>query len=73
MFDVGVACQSFCLAAHEHGLGTVIMGIFDEDGISNLLELPKEEELAALIALGWPDETPITPKKKGVHDLLQYR
>lgn len=73
MFDVGVACQSFCLAAHEHGLGTVIMEIFDEDGISNLLKLPKEEELAALIALGWPDETPITPKKKGVHDLLQYR
>ena len=31
MFDVGVACQSFCLAAKEQGLGTVIMGIFDEE------------------------------------------
>ena len=27
MFDVGVACQTFCLAAHNAGLGTVIMGI----------------------------------------------
>ena len=30
MFDVGAACQTFCLAAWEQGLGTVIMGIFDE-------------------------------------------
>lgn len=26
MFDVGAACQTFCLAAHDSGLGTVIMG-----------------------------------------------
>ena len=25
MFDAGVACQTFCLAAKEQGLGTVIM------------------------------------------------
>ena len=41
MFDAGIACQSFCLAAWDHGLGTVIMGVFDEDGISRLLDLPK--------------------------------
>ena len=28
MFDVGVASQTLCLAAHEAGLGTVIMGIW---------------------------------------------
>lgn len=27
MFDVGAACQTFCLAAHDAGLGSVIMGI----------------------------------------------
>ena len=52
MFDVGAACQTFCLAAKEKGLGTVIMGIFDEDGISELLHIPEEQELAALIAIG---------------------
>ena len=51
MFDVGVACQSFCLAAKEQGLGTVIMGIFDEEKITELLEIPPERELAALIAV----------------------
>ena len=43
MFDVGAACQTFCLAAKEKGLGTVIMGIFDEDGISELLHIPEEQ------------------------------
>ena len=73
MFDVGAACQTFCLAAKEKGLGTVIMGIFDEDGISELLHIPEEQELAALIAIGWPDIDPDAPKRKTTEELLQYR
>ncbi len=73
MFDVGAACQTFCLAAKDKGLGTVIMGIFDEDGITELLHIPEDQELAALIAIGWPDIDPEAPKRKTVGDLLQYR
>lgn len=73
MFDVGAACQSFCLAAWDKGLGTVIMGIFDEDGISKLLGIPEDQELGALIALGYPDIKPDTPKRKTIEELLQYR
>ena len=73
MFDVGAACQTFCLAAKDKGLGTVIMGIFDEDGITELLHIPEDQELAALIAIGWPDIDPEIPKRKTVGDLLQYR
>ena len=73
MFDVGAACQTFCLAAKEKGLGTVIMGIFDEDGISELLHIPAEQELATLIAIGWPDIDPDAPKRKTTEELLQYR
>ena len=31
------------------------------------------QELAALIAVGWPDIDPDAPKRKTVGDLLQYR
>lgn len=72
MFDVGAACQTFCLAAHDDGLGTVIMGIWDEDGITDLLQIPEDQELAALIAIGHPDIDPDTPKRKSVSDLLTY-
>ena len=72
MFDVGVACQTFCLAAHNAGLGTVIMGIWDEDGITKLLKLPDDQELAALIAVGWPDVDPDVPMRKSVDELMTY-
>ena len=73
MFDVGAACQTFCLAAHDAGLGTVIMGIWDEDGITDLLNIPENQELAALIAIGYPDCSPEAPKRKSTEDLLTYR
>ncbi len=73
MFDAGIACQSFCLAAWDQGLGTVIMGVFDEDGIAELLRIPEDQELAALIAIGHPDIEPEAPKRKTVEELLQYR
>ena len=73
MFDAGVSCQTFCLAAWDKGLGTVIMGVFDEDGISELLGIPEDQELGALIALGYPDVEPEAPKRKTVEQLLQYR
>ncbi len=73
MYDAGIASQSFCLAAYEQGLGTVIMGIFDQEEITSLLEIPEDRELVALIAVGYPDEEPLAPKRKTVEDLLSYK
>lgn len=73
MFDAGIASQTFCLAANEHGLGTVILGLFDQAVIEKLLGLPEDRELAALIPVGYPDETPAAPKRKTVEDLLTYQ
>jgi nitroreductase len=73
MFDAGVASEAFCLAAHEQGLGTVIMGLFDEAEASKLLGIPEERELVALIPIGHPAESPAAPKRKTVEDLLSYQ
>lgn len=72
MFDAGVAAQTFCLAAHEYGLGTVIMGIFD-DSLSEVLEIPEDRELVNIICIGHPAESPEMPKRKTVADLLSYK
>ncbi len=72
MFDAGIASQTFCLAAHEYGLGTVIMGIFD-DSLSDVLEIPEDRELVNIICIGHPDESPEMPKRKSVSDLLTYK
>ena len=72
MFDAGIAAQSFCLAAHSMGLGTVIMGIFDENVVASLVDLPVNQRVAALIAIGHPAEMPIMPKRKDVDELLRF-
>ncbi|MFI3251005.1 MAG: nitroreductase family protein [Eubacteriales bacterium] len=56
VFDAGIACQTFALAAYGHGIGTCVMGIIDDAKIAEIIDLPKEETVAALIVFGYPDE-----------------
>ncbi len=72
MFDAGIASQTFCLAAYEHGIGSVIQGIFDDKKAAGLLSLPEDREVVALIPIGYPDEEPAALKRKTVDDLLTY-
>lgn len=72
-FDAGIAAQTFCLAAHEKGLGTVILGIFDEDKAAKALNLPEDRGIAAFIVIGHPaTEAPVAPKRKEVSELISY-
>ena len=73
MYDAGVASEAFCLAAYEQGLGTVILGIFDEEEASSLLEVPEGRELVALVPIGYPAEEPVAPRRKPVEELLSYK
>ncbi len=41
LFDLGIACQSLCLAAQAQGLGTVIVGLFDHDKAGPFSMYPK--------------------------------
>lgn len=63
MYDAGIASQSLCLAAYEKGLGSVILGLFDQSAAESLLQLPEDRELVALIPVGYPDETPLFPEE----------
>lgn len=73
MFDAGIAAQTFMLAAHEYGIGSVTMGIFDEAKVKELLGLDDSLNVSALIAIGHPAVTPSVPARKSVQELIQYR
>lgn len=72
MFDAGIAAQTFCLVAHEKGLGTVIQGYFDEEEIKKIVEIPEGQTLAALIPMGYPDIDPAAPPRKDASKLLTF-
>lgn len=72
MFDAGIATQTFCLAAHDLGVGTVILGIFDEDKVAQAISLPEEQKVAALVVMGYPNQECEAPKRKEVEELVKY-
>ena len=73
-FDAGIAAQTFCLAAYEKGLGTIIMGYFDEDMIKEELGIDDEDmRVSAIIGLGYPAEEPVCPPRKDVEKLLTFK
>lgn len=55
MMDLGMAVEHFCLQATDLGLGTCIMGWFDERRIAKLLNVPRGKRIPLIIALGHPD------------------
>ena len=72
-FDAGIACQTFCLAAHEKGLSTVIMGIFEEEKVREVVCVPDGQSVSALIAIGYSDDAPAAPKRKSADELLTVK
>ena len=72
-YDCGIAAQTFCLAAHDLGLATVIMGVFDRRRLEAYLQIPEDQELMALIAVGYSAQEGPAPKRKDVDVLLSWR
>ncbi len=68
LFDLGLATQNLCLAAHEAGLGTVIVGLLDHDAASRVLSAPAGTEVVALIPLGVPAKISKTPARREISE-----
>lgn len=73
MFDAGIAAQTFCLAAHDKGIGSCIMGVFDDDKVANILGIPEGQTVAALIPIGVPKFAPDPTPRKEVAELVSYK
>ena len=53
LIDIGIAVAHFCLQATELGLGTCILGWFDETKIKRLLGIPRGTRIGLLVTLGY--------------------
>jgi nitroreductase len=71
LFDLGIATQTLCLAAHNAGLGTVVVGLFDHDRAGRILNVPEGVELVALIPTGIPAKTGRAPERKAINDFVR--
>lgn len=69
--DIGIASAYITAEAAAQGLGSCILGWFDDEQIRTICGLDAPVRL--VITLGYPADTPRTKKRKSLDQLVQYR
>ena len=74
LIDIGITAEHFCLQAAEEGLGTCMMGWFDEPKLKKLLSIPADKMVGLVITLGYAEAGyPLRKKtRKPVEELVSY-
>jgi len=76
LMDIGMAAEHFCLQAAEEGLGTCMIGWFNEKAVKEYLAVPKGKSIPLLITLGYPEkENPpakIRAKLEEIYSFSKY-
>jgi nitroreductase len=61
--DVAASIMCMMLVAHDHGLGSVWVGAFREEGVSEALDLPEYLRPVAVVPVGYPSKVPEPPPR----------
>jgi len=70
--DVAIALDHMTLAAASLGLGTCWIGAFYEDRVKEILAVPSEIRVVALLPLGYPAEKPGPRPRKSLEDIVAW-
>ena len=72
-YDIGLAVENFCLEATELGLGTCILGVYNEDKLKSNFRIPSHKSIALIIAMGYSAETETRKKqRKPLEEMITY-
>ncbi len=71
---VGAFVDHLLLSLHVLGLGAVYMAgpTQAKEAIEKLLGTGQDEDIVALVPVGWPDEQPAAPPRKPLADLVTF-
>jgi nitroreductase len=73
LMDIGIVAEHFCLQAAELGLGSCMIGWFDEKKARQLLHIPAKKRIPLLISLGYPASDKQRKKiRKPMSDMTSY-
>ena len=74
LIDIGIAAEHFCLQATELGLGTCLIGWFEEARIKKLLQIPSDKSIGLLISVGYVVDgySQRTKVRKPLEEIVRY-
>lgn len=66
--DLGIATQSLCLQAADIGVGTCMLGYFDQKKIKKLLDIEKGKRVGLVVAMGYSQHEDSRQKQRKAFD-----
>jgi len=73
LMDIGIVAEHFCLQAADLGLGTCMLGWFDEPKVKKILNVPDKKRVLLLITLGYPAKNTLRKKiRKPADEIWKY-
>lgn len=70
--DLGIAAAHLTLAAEAEGLGSCMIGYFDEKKIKRMVGIPRRRRLPLIITIGYPAKEKRSKKRKALDDIVSY-
>jgi len=72
LIDIGITAQNICLQAEAEGLGTCMIGWFDEKKVKKLLNIPGSKRVPLIITLGYPAGEKREKRRKDIDQIVEY-
>ncbi len=70
--DISIALDHMMLTAVEKELGTCWIGAFNQQTVKNILNIPKENKVVALLPIGYPAENPGPRSRKSFNQIICF-
>lgn len=72
LIDIGIATENICLQAKADGIGSCIIGWFDERLLRKLLVIPKSKRVELIITLGYSLSDQREKRRKSAEETVSY-
>lgn len=71
--DIGLVTAHICLAASDLGLGTCIMGLFNEEKTKACFDIPAEKRVRLIISVGYSaDAAPRAKHRNALDEIARF-
>jgi nitroreductase len=72
LIDIGIATASMVYQAFAEGLGTCILGWFDENRIRKILGIPKSKKVELVLSVGYTENTVRKKSRKPAVEVISF-
>ena len=71
-YDLGLQNENLLLKALELGYDTLILGLRDAAAITEIFDIPSDEAIMSVIAVGKRVESPQKPERKQLEEIVKF-